>query len=60
MKAFVQQAGLAERIYLFNSFFFKRVTELVKEGKNLQQLKKWTKRLDIFDKQYLFIPVIKG
>ncbi|BDA46428.1 probable Sentrin-specific protease 7 at N-terminal half [Coccomyxa sp. Obi] len=59
-----------KRCYFFNSFFWKKLTE--KSGSaasldsgprgpvaiaNHERVKKWTKALDIFEKDFLFVPI---
>jgi Ulp1 family protease len=50
------------QFYFFNSFFYRKLAE---PGKNSQdsgkspyeRVKKWTRKVDLFDKDYIFIPV---
>ncbi|XP_031479747.1 probable ubiquitin-like-specific protease 2A isoform X2 [Nymphaea colorata] len=53
-----------DRFHFFNSFFFRKLADLDKnpgsafEGKvAFQRVRKWTRKVDIFRKDYLFIPV---
>ncbi|CAN6449485.1 unnamed protein product [Victoria cruziana] len=53
-----------DRFHFFNSFFFRKLADLDKnpgsafEGKvAYQRVRKWTRKVDIFKKDYLFIPV---
>ncbi|CAM6110441.1 unnamed protein product [Calypogeia fissa] len=50
------------KFYFFNSFFYKKLTEVVggqnkKTLADLSKLSKWTKGTNIFDKEYLFVPI---
>ncbi|XP_031744940.1 probable ubiquitin-like-specific protease 2A isoform X2 [Cucumis sativus] len=52
------------RFYFFNSFFFRKLVDLDKDlssargGRDaFQRVHKWTKKVNLFQKDYLFIPV---
>ncbi|KAL3515485.1 hypothetical protein ACH5RR_022387 [Cinchona calisaya] len=52
------------RFHFFNSFFFRKLVDLDKdrstacEGRAaFQRVRKWTKKVNLFEKDYLFIPV---
>ncbi|GAB2235235.1 hypothetical protein Droror1_Dr00027730 [Drosera rotundifolia] len=52
------------RFHFFNSFFFRKLSDLDKnpssvfEGKAaFQRVRKWTRKIDLFGKDYIFIPV---
>lgn len=52
------------RFHFFNSFFFRKLVDLDKdpasasEGRAAyQRVKKWTRKVNLFDKDYIFIPV---
>ncbi|KAL9271010.1 putative ubiquitin-like-specific protease 2B [Drosera capensis] len=52
------------RFHFFNSFFFRKLADLDKnpssvfEGKAaFQRVRKWTRKIDLFGKDYIFIPV---
>lgn len=52
------------RFHFFNSFFFRKLADLDKdpsgacEGKAaFQRVRKWTKNVNLFEKDYVFIPV---
>ncbi|XP_015893774.3 probable ubiquitin-like-specific protease 2A isoform X2 [Ziziphus jujuba] len=52
------------RFHFFNSFFFRKLADLDKdpscacEGKAaFQRVRKWTRKVNIFEKDYIFIPV---
>ncbi|KAA0031447.1 putative ubiquitin-like-specific protease 2A isoform X2 [Cucumis melo var. makuwa] len=53
-----------DRFYFFNSFFFRKLADLDKDlssacgGRDaFQRVHKWTKKVNLFQKDYLFIPV---
>lgn len=52
------------RFYFFNSFFFRKLADLDKDPGNalggkaaFQRVRKWTRKVNIFEKDYIFIPV---
>lgn len=52
------------RFHFFNSFFFRKLADLDKNQSSafdskaaFQRVHKWTRKVDIFEKDYLFIPV---
>lgn len=52
----------SRRFHFFNSFFYKKLSGVVGKKKkkkvaDFSQLRKWTKGINIFEKDYLFIPV---
>jgi Ulp1 family protease len=53
----------AARCYFFNSFFFKKLSEKTGGGMNAgaaasyAKVKKWTRGVDIFAKDYVFVPI---
>lgn len=50
-----------ETLHVFNSFFFSKLAETdmsYKQGRAaFERVKKWTRKIDIFEKDYIFIPV---
>ncbi|KAJ6734385.1 UBIQUITIN-LIKE-SPECIFIC PROTEASE 2A-RELATED [Salix purpurea] len=53
-----------QRFHFFNSFFFRKLADLDKGPSNacegriaFQRVCKWTRKLNIFEKDYIFIPV---
>ncbi|XP_073262021.1 probable ubiquitin-like-specific protease 2B isoform X3 [Populus alba] len=53
-----------QRFHFFNSFFFRKLADLDKGPSNacegriaFQRVRKWTRKLNIFEKDYIFIPV---
>ncbi|KAM6978359.1 uncharacterized protein LKV04_013756 [Tautogolabrus adspersus] len=60
--------ALAERCHIFSSFFYKQLTrrdnasegntnETCQRQKRHQRVKTWTRHVDIFEKDFLFVPV---
>ncbi|CAM8937677.1 unnamed protein product [Rhodiola kirilowii] len=52
------------RVYFFNSFFFRKLADLDKDSSNMserkeafQRVRKWTRNVNLFDKDYIFIPI---
>ncbi|XP_058093238.1 probable ubiquitin-like-specific protease 2B isoform X6 [Magnolia sinica] len=52
------------RFHFFNSFFFRKLVDLDKDPKSafegraaFQRVHKWTRKVNIFEKDYIFIPV---
>ncbi|KAM5575417.1 hypothetical protein ABKV19_014394 [Rosa sericea] len=52
------------RFYFFNSFFFRKLADLDKDPSSVpggraafQRVRKWTRKVDLFEKDYIFIPV---
>ncbi|KAI9287170.1 hypothetical protein BC943DRAFT_335638 [Umbelopsis sp. AD052] len=52
---------LAKQVHIFNSFFYKRLTQRNrnsrKEENVYDRVKKWTAKMNLFDKSYVFIPI---
>eukprot|EP00850_Spirogloea_muscicola_P007645 SM000039S14475 [mRNA] locus=s39:356181:361419:- [translate_table: standard] len=51
---------LRNRLHFFNSFFFKKLTKTVaveRRSPGKANISKWTKGVDIFSKDYLFVPI---
>jgi len=51
-----------KRFHFFNSFFYKKLSEVIrgkkkKGGGDFLKLRKWTKGMNIFEKDYLFVPI---
>ncbi|UZJ57330.1 hypothetical protein CBS101457_006650 [Exobasidium rhododendri] len=54
----VTNSTLYSEIYVFSSFFYKRFNERKQERKRAyENVKKWTAKVNIFDKKYLVIPI---
>ncbi|KAL3814377.1 hypothetical protein ACJIZ3_015645 [Penstemon smallii] len=52
------------RFHFFNTFFFRKLAEIDRVlsstsegGKAFQRVRKWTRNVDLFEKDYIFIPV---
>ncbi|MQL78442.1 hypothetical protein Taro_010864, partial [Colocasia esculenta] len=52
------------RFHFFNSFFFRKLADLDKDPSSAAEgrvaflrVRKWTRKVNIFEKDYLFIPV---
>ncbi|KAN0062249.1 hypothetical protein ACQY0O_005430 [Thecaphora frezii] len=48
--------ALADQIYVFNSFFYKRLTEFPVK-KSYLNVRKWTNKVDLFSKRYIVLPI---
>ncbi|KAG2179821.1 hypothetical protein INT43_003604 [Umbelopsis isabellina] len=52
---------LAGQVHIFNSFFYKRLTQrnpnASKSDSLYERVKKWTSKINLFDKTYVFIPI---
>ncbi|KAJ0025204.1 hypothetical protein Pint_08478 [Pistacia integerrima] len=58
------QAAEKHRFHFFNSFFFRKLADLDKDPSSISdgraaflRVHKWTRKVDIFGKDYIFIPV---
>ncbi|KAJ3168930.1 hypothetical protein HDU88_001257 [Geranomyces variabilis] len=57
--------GLQEEIHLFNSFFYEQLSykeegarrSAVPDTSGYDRVKKWTSKIDLFSKKYIFIPI---
>ncbi|KAI0771125.1 hypothetical protein BD413DRAFT_458596, partial [Trametes elegans] len=52
----MEQPDLAEKVYIFNSFFFKKLNSK-KEPVPSCLVRKWTSKVDIFSKKYIIVPI---
>ena len=50
---------LAKRIYIFNTFFYERLTNTArgKRGINYEAVQKWTSKVDIFNFDFVVVPI---
>ena len=50
---------LADRIYFYNSFFYERLVPTSKRKKPIdyESVEKWTRKTDIFDRNFVVVPV---
>jgi hypothetical protein len=55
----VSHPAIAKRIYFFNTFFYERLTSRSsgKRGINYEGVQKWTSKIDIFNFDYVVVPV---
>ncbi|WOL01399.1 hypothetical protein Cni_G10115 [Canna indica] len=58
------QPDQKHRFHFFNSFFFRKLADLDKDRGNVSEgraaflrVRKWTRKVNIFEKDYIFIPV---
>ncbi|KAK9470302.1 uncharacterized protein V1510DRAFT_287784 [Dipodascopsis tothii] len=50
--------SISEKTYIFNTFFYKRLTQRVNGVKgSFENVKKWTSKVDLFGMKYLVIPI---
>lgn len=57
--------ALAQQIYVFNTFFYQKLTEYRDRSKSFEQVRKWTNRVNMyvyersprFEKRYIVIPI---
>ncbi|KAF9046438.1 hypothetical protein BJ165DRAFT_1163354 [Panaeolus papilionaceus] len=52
-----QDPELASQIHIFNSFFYKKFNQQKKGQQGYDNVKKWTSKLDIFQKKYIIVPI---
>ena len=45
------------RVHVFNSFFLKRLKTTINQGRDPAALLKWTQGVDLFKKDFIFVPV---
>ncbi|KAJ3568744.1 hypothetical protein NP233_g5517 [Leucocoprinus birnbaumii] len=49
-------SDLASKVYVFNSFFYKKLNKRnIKDG--YDSVRKWTSKVDIFQKKYIIVPI---
>lgn len=50
---------LAKKVYFYNSYFFERLMQISKDkkGVNYKSVQKWTRSVDIFDCDFVVVPV---
>ncbi|KZV61025.1 hypothetical protein PENSPDRAFT_593361 [Peniophora sp. CONT] len=52
------QPDLADQIHLFSSFFYKKLgSKYLSVETGYPSVRKWTSKINIFDKKYLIIPI---
>ncbi|KAH0559601.1 hypothetical protein GP486_003885 [Trichoglossum hirsutum] len=55
----ITHPAIAKRVYFFNTFFYERLTSRSsgKRGINYEGVQKWTSKIDIFNFDYVVVPV---
>ncbi|KAK9767121.1 hypothetical protein K7432_003313 [Basidiobolus ranarum] len=48
---------LADRVHFFNPFFYHRLTHKDSSSNAYERVKKWTSKIDLFEKDYIFVPI---
>ena len=48
---------LVQQIHVFNTFFYHKITESRDRSKTYEHLRKWTNKVNIFDKMYVVVPI---
>ena len=50
---------LAQRVYFYNSYFYERLMQTSKgqKGINYESVQKWTRNIDIFERDFVIVPV---
>lgn len=48
---------LVQQIHVFNTFFYHKLTESRDRSKTYEHLRKWTNKVNIFDKMYVVVPI---
>ncbi|KAH8654108.1 hypothetical protein BGZ60DRAFT_346927, partial [Tricladium varicosporioides] len=53
---------ISRRIYFHNSFFYEALTKTPrgKRGINYESVKRWTSKVDLFEKDYIIVPVCEN
>ncbi|KAF1991159.1 hypothetical protein K402DRAFT_296602, partial [Aulographum hederae CBS 113979] len=49
--------ALDKRIHIFNTFFYSKLTGGKRGGIDYSAVSKWTSKVDIFDKDYVVVPI---
>ncbi|KAF9021077.1 hypothetical protein BDZ89DRAFT_1201013 [Hymenopellis radicata] len=53
-----EKPNLFKEVYVFSSFFYGKLkTKKGEEMEGYQQVRRWTSKVDIFSKKYLFVPI---
>ena len=49
----------AQRVHIFNTFFYERLTSAGQghKGINFEAISKWTSKIDIFEFDYVVVPI---
>ncbi|KAK9764120.1 hypothetical protein K7432_008646 [Basidiobolus ranarum] len=48
---------LSEKIHFFNPFFYHRLTQKDSTSDVYERVKKWTSKIDLFEKDFIFVPI---
>ena len=48
---------LVQQIHVFNTFFYNKLTEIRDRSKTYEHIRKWTNKVNIFDKMYVVVPI---
>ncbi|ORY01762.1 hypothetical protein K493DRAFT_209170, partial [Basidiobolus meristosporus CBS 931.73] len=48
---------LANKVHFFNPFFYHRLTQKDSSSNAYERVKKWTSKIDLFEKNYIFVPI---
>ena len=61
LQHYLEEKGqdVSRKIYFFNTFFFQTLTKTIKgkKGINYDGVKKWTRGVDIFSKDFIVVPI---
>lgn len=49
--------SIVRQIHVFNTFFYHKLTESRDRSKTYERLRKWTNKVNIFDKMYVVVPI---
>jgi Ulp1 family protease len=52
-----QNPEIARRVYINNTFFYQTLTQGVRKGINYDAVKRWTAKIDLFQYDYIIVPV---
>lgn len=52
-----RDVALFNSLYVFNTFFYKKLTQSKRRDDTYKQIRKWTAKVDIFSKRMLVIPI---
>ena len=55
----IEDDSIRNRIHAFNTLFFTKLTEVKDHQRGFELVKKWTQHVDIFEKDFVLVPVNK-
>jgi Ulp1 family protease len=58
-KKAIEDDSILYKIHAFNTLFFTKLTEVKDHQRGFELVKKWTQHVDIFEKDFVFVPVNK-